>query len=487
MLSPRMLRIPSMTSTTGRHLRLGLGVLGAGVPGSGTRPGIAPAATPGSRCQISSVMKGMKGCSSRSSRSSTCTSTARVASFAVRVRAGEHRLRQLDVPVAELAPGELVERRGGVGELVRVERGARPRAVTRSSRERIHRSARVSRRAAGGRPSGSEVAEVEQQEARGVPQLVGEGLVAVDPLEREPDVPPLGGEGGERETQRVGPEGGHALGELVAAAQAGRSAAFAPWMTSSGSMTLPFTLRHLLAVLVAHHAVEVDVAEGHLAHEVDAQHHHPGDPEEEDVVPGLEHRGRVERLRARGVVRPAQRARTARAPELNQVSSTSGSCASWLPAPGQCGGRLRATIGVAAADRPARRAPQASQYQAGNPVAPPQLAADAPVADVLHPVEVGAWSTSSGMMRGLALAHGVERRPGQRLHLHEPLRSRASARRPCRSAGSGRWQAVCGLLRRRGALLLEIRQHPACAPRSDRARRRARPRRSSAPSSRSGR
>ena len=42
-------------------------------------------------------------------------------------------------------------------------------------------------------------------------------------------------------------------------------------------------LRHLLAVLVADEAGDVDVLERHVAHELQAHHHHARDPEEDDV------------------------------------------------------------------------------------------------------------------------------------------------------------------------------------------------------------
>ena len=54
-------------------------------------------------------------------------------------------------------------------------------------------------------------------------------------------------------------------------------------------------------------------------------------------------------------------------------------------------------------------------------MAPPELARDAPVVDVLHPVEVGLGPRLRDDARGAAL-HRRERRLGERLHLHEPLR-----------------------------------------------------------------
>ena len=47
-------------------------------------------------------------------------------------------------------------------------------------------------------------------------------------------------------------------------------------------------LRHLGAGVVAHQRVDVDVVERDLLHEVEAHHHHAGDPEEDDVEAGDE-------------------------------------------------------------------------------------------------------------------------------------------------------------------------------------------------------
>ena len=84
-------------------------------------------------------------------------------------------------------------------------------------------------------------------------------------------------------------------------------------------------LRHLLAVLVADQAGDVDLAERHVAHELEAHHDHPGDPEEDDVEAGDQHDGRVERLRAPASAPASRASRTATAPSENQVSSTSSS------------------------------------------------------------------------------------------------------------------------------------------------------------------
>src|SRR5579883_1973639 len=51
--------------------------------------------------------------------------------------------------------------------------------------------------------------------------------------------------------------------------------------------------------------MDIDVAERHLAHEVEPHHHHPGDPEEDDVEAGDEHRSGVIALQLWRLVRPA--------------------------------------------------------------------------------------------------------------------------------------------------------------------------------------
>ena len=73
------------------------------------------------------------------------------------------------------------------------------------------------------------------------------------------------------------------------AASVKRSAS-APYssISPSGSMTLPLDFDIFCALLVAHQGVDVDVAERHLLHEVQAHHHHARHPEEDDVEAGDE-------------------------------------------------------------------------------------------------------------------------------------------------------------------------------------------------------
>ena len=110
-----------------------------------------------------------------------------------------------------------------------------------------------------------------------------------------------------------------------------------------------------------------------VVHEVQAEHHHPGDPEEQDVVAGHQHAGRIECAGPRS--RPASPAwRTATAPRRTRCRAR--------PRPAASRRRRRLARPGPTHDLAVRAVPDR------DPVAPPELARDAPVADVVHPVEV---------------------------------------------------------------------------------------------------
>ena len=72
-------------------------------------------------------------------------------------------------------------------------------------------------------------------------------------------------------------------------------------------MPLPFDLAHRLAEAVEDLRVDVDVAERHLAHVVQARDHHARHPERDDVAAGHQHAGRVVVRQLRRLLRPAER------------------------------------------------------------------------------------------------------------------------------------------------------------------------------------
>ena len=139
-------------------------------------------------------------------------------------------------------------------------------------------------------------------------------------------------------------------------------------------------LRHLLALGIAHQAVDVDLAERDVAHELDAEHDHAGDPEEQDVEAGDQQRGGVERAQVGGLVGPAEGGEGPQAgaePGVENVGvlrEVGGAAVRAVRS-----GSSRATvISLAVVAMPG-----------GDAMAPPELARDAPVADVVHPLVVG--------------------------------------------------------------------------------------------------
>ncbi len=233
-------------------------------------------------------------------------------------------------------------------------------AAVRSASPAIQRLTRERR---GGRiETGLRHAVVHLGEARGVPQLGREIAIALDAAARELDVAPLRGHRGQREAQRIGAVGVDQL---------------------QGIDDVPLRLRHLLALLVADQGVDVDGAERHLLHEVEAHHHHAGDPEEDDVEAGDQHVGRVVARELRRLVGPAERRERPQGRGEPGVEHVLVALERHVLAVMRLGRRLR------------RRLVLGDEHLLVRPVpgrdlmAPPQLARDAPGLDVLHPVEIG--------------------------------------------------------------------------------------------------
>ena len=119
---------------------------------------------------------------------------------------------------------------------------------------------------------------------------------------------------------------------------------------------------------------------------------------------GDEHIGGVEGAAARASARASRASRTATARSRTRCRARRVA----LPAVA-ARAALRADVGLLSVAVPDR-----------DLVAPPQLARDAPRADVLHPVEVAgaAWL---GLDAHAPVVHRLDRRAGQLVHAHEPL------------------------------------------------------------------
>ncbi len=344
------------------------------------------------------------------------------------VLALQRRLGQFHEPVAEPVPGELVQHLRqqveAVGGEVFLGLGG-DRGQTRQD-PLLRIGARL-------RHAGEAAAfGVHQREAAGVPQLVAEVLVAFGAAEVELDVAAVAGQGGDGEAQGVGAVGDDAVGEFLAGGlldllgQPGLhqpAGALGDQIFQGDAVDdvqrvehIALGLGHLLALGVADQAGDVDVAERHLAGEPVGGHDHPRHPEEDDVEAGDQHRGRqvafeaafVHRLRvgpAQGRERPQLRGE----PGLQHVAVLGEHGIGGQAKPGAHLRLAAADMAVAFGVEPGRDA-----------MAPPQLAADAPVLDVLHPVAVGVDPVRRDELHFPAL-HQLQPAPGQPVHLHEPL------------------------------------------------------------------
>ena len=227
-------------------------------------------------------------------------------------------------------------------------------------RARIQQSS--ARRSAAARPfeavpAGREVA-LGEAEADGVPDLVGEVAAHLALLVAVADVLAGGGDVDDGEAERVRAVGVHHVDGVGRVVQA---------------------LGHLAPEVVADDRGEVDVAEGHVAHELESRHDHAGHPEEDDVRPRHQALGGVEPAEVRvvpGPVEDREGPEPGAEPGVEHVLVLAERRARAL---GADGGSLAGHDGLAAG----------LAVVGGDPVAPPELAADAPVPDVLHPVHVG--------------------------------------------------------------------------------------------------
>ena len=105
-------------------------------------------------------------------------------------------------------------------------------------------------------------------------------------LDRHPHVLRFGGEIGEPEAERIGPE----LLDDVERIDA-----------------VPLRFRHPLAVAVENFRMDEDLVERHFADVVQAGQHHPRHPKRDDVAAGDQHVGRIVVFQFLGLLRPAER------------------------------------------------------------------------------------------------------------------------------------------------------------------------------------
>ena len=300
------------------------------------------------------------------------------------VLAHQPALAQLDVPVAELAPREVVYILGRDAEIAVLHMGGH----LGDGAVQAGKNPLIGQKQLGG-VDGFPGLGVHQHEAGSIPHLIGEIPGAFHLLVGIAGIVSGADAHGQREAQRVRAVLIDDFQRIHAVAQA---------------------LGHLAALRVAHQAVNQHGVEGRLAHLLDAGEDHPRYPEEDNVIAGHQHTGGIEVFQILGFMRPAQRGegpQSGREPGIQHVLVLMEMGAAAL---GALFRRILADHGLAAF----------VAVIGGNPMAPPQLTADAPVADVFHPVKVGLGEAFRHELH-LAGAHCLDGGLSQRLHLHEPL------------------------------------------------------------------
>ena len=233
------------------------------------------------------------------------------------------------------------------------------------------------------------VLQVAHHEACGVPKLIGEVAARFQLLFVEALIVARRCADGERKAQSVGAVQVDELQRIQHIA-----ARFA----------------HLHAFGVKHKPVQIDRVEGRRVHILYAHHHHPRNPKEQDVVARFHYACGIEVVQILSIVGPAKRGvrpkrRTEPGVQHIRIAHKTARIA--------CGTRRRIfalndDFGAAFA------------VPDGDAVSPPELAADAPVADVVHPVEIDFGEAFRDDLR-IAVCDSVPCGLGERLHSHIPL------------------------------------------------------------------
>ena len=264
-------------------------------------------------------------------------------------------LGQLDIPVAKLTPEEVIEPLAGLVEAkvleLLVDLGRHPGESGENPALRRRQPLDVDVLA------DLRLTDTRQGKACGVPDLVAKGPITGHALEIQRDVPSRAVEDGEGKTNGVGPILIHDL-ERIDGVAAG--------------------LGHLLSLGVPDQTGEMDRVEGQLIGEMEAAHHHPRHPEEDDVEGRHQHVGRIEGLQILGFVRPAkgrERPQGRREPGVQHIRI------------------LGQILGTGRFDRLFQvvrdKALTVRRVPGRNLMTPPELTGDAPGLDVVQPVLPG--------------------------------------------------------------------------------------------------
>ena len=195
--------------------------------------------------------------------------------------------------------------------------------------------------------------------------------------------------------------------------------------------------------------MHIHLVKRHIAGELQPRHDHPRDPEEDDVKAGHQHAGRVKRLHLRRLRRPAQRRerpQRRRKPGVQHIRFLRQRhlAAQVVLVAHRLFGI--ADIQVAAVVIPRRY-----------PVPPPQLPADAPVLDVVHPLKIGLLPAFRHKAHA-PVAHRLARRRRQLPRVDKPLVGQVRLDHRVAAVAARHRVAVRALVFQQ-ALFAQIRQH----------------------------
>ena len=228
-----------------------------------------------------------------------------------------------------------------------------------------------------------------KDESRRIPDLRRERPIAIEVLFRERDVGSRRALAGESEPHRVCAESIADLERID---------------------NVSFRLRHLLPFRIEDNSGDVHRFEWNIIHELQAKHHHSRDPKEDDVVCGDKQRCGIERLQILRLIRPSERRerpQTGAEPGVEHI----------LILPDLAGRAFWAALNVGARND---HLPAIVAIPCRNPVAPPQLPRDAPIANIAHPLEIGVRPIGRHKF-GTALFDCSYCFAGERFDLNEPL------------------------------------------------------------------
>ena len=302
----------------------------------------------------------------------------------------ETQLLDFQIPVAKIVPGELPQLSRDLVIAVLRQRAVHGFGGTMQPAEdpavfQFHRVSRLRERR-----HNSRSLHVHQHAARRVPDLVGELTRRGQPFFRVDDIGARRSGHHKRQAHGIRTEflvGIHRIDNVA------------------------LGLRHLLPQRIADKPMNMDLAKRNITGQLQAHHHHARCPEEQNVEAGDHERRGVVSSQIHGIVRPSHGRKWPQAGAKPGVEYV----------------RILLHARRSAMRAFLRRFPGHRNFTAfravpgWNTMAPPELARDAPVANVLHPVEERFFPVV-GDEADSAIAHRSHRLGGHGLRPHKPLR-----------------------------------------------------------------